>query len=276
MQVLPAFFSLTFLFHSPALAVPISIEAFVDQARSSEIVVLGEVHDNPEHHRNQARIVAALKPAALVFEMIPQDLEGEVNDLRQAGASPDEIAAALAWQDSGWPDFAYYGEILEAAPDAQVFGAGQPSADVSRAMVEGAAGPFGPDAAIYGLDVPLPPQEVAARQAAQSVAHCGALPEEMLFGMVEAQRFRDAGLADAALWARTITGGGQVVVITGSGHADKRQGMPAAIAIANPEVDVVSLGQLEAPPEQADAFDAYMVAPAPERSDPCAAFTKGK
>ena len=32
----------------------------------SDIVVLGEVHDNPAHHANQARAVAAIKPAALV------------------------------------------------------------------------------------------------------------------------------------------------------------------------------------------------------------------
>ena len=32
--------------------------------------VIGEVHDNPHHHRNQARAVAALKPGAIVFEML--------------------------------------------------------------------------------------------------------------------------------------------------------------------------------------------------------------
>jgi hypothetical protein len=99
-----------------------------------------------------------------VFEMIPQERERRVNELRAEGASREAIAEALEWDESGWPDFDFYAPILEAAPEARIFGAGQPIADVRRAMVEGAAGPFGPDAAIYGLDQPLDPEEQALRE----------------------------------------------------------------------------------------------------------------
>ncbi len=253
---------------------PDPIAEFVAAAESVDIVIVGEVHDNPEHHRNQARIAEALQPEALVFEMIPQEKETVVNELRAAGATREQLAEALQWADSGWPDFDFYAEILEAAPSARVFGAGQPSADVRRAMVEGAAGPFGPDAAIYGLDKPLEPEEQAAREAIQAEAHCDALATELLPGMVEAQRFRDAGLADATLWARTMTGGGQIMVVTGNGHADLERGMPEALRIADPEVSIIVLGQLEVEPDP-DApppFDFYVVTEAPERSDPCAAL----
>jgi uncharacterized iron-regulated protein len=253
-----------------AAAQTATVDEVIEAARQADIVILGEIHDNPEHHRNQAAITAALQPAALVFEMIPQANETEVNELRAKGASGAEIAVALDWAESGWPDFASYAAILAAAPEARVFGAGQPMADVKRAMVEGAAGVFGPDSPAYGLDKPLEPAEQAAREALQAAAHCDALPPELLPGMVEAQRFRDAGLADAALWARTMTGDGQVVVIAGSGHADKGRGMPAALAVAAPDVTVLSVGQFEAPPEDPAAFDAILLAPAPEREDPCA------
>jgi uncharacterized iron-regulated protein len=253
----------------PAAAQPATVPEVIEAARGAGIVILGEIHDNPQHHENQRAITAALQPAALVFEMIPQALEAEVNDLRAEGAGADEIAAALGWEESGWPDFAHYAAILEAAPEARVFGAGQPAEDVERAMEEGAAAVFGPDATNYGLDKPLKPDEQAAREALQARAHCDALPEEMLPRMVAAQRFRDAGLADAALWARTMTGDGQVVVIAGSGHADKRRGVPAALKVAAPEVKVLSVGQLEAMPKDAAAFDKILLAPAPEREDPC-------
>ena len=260
-----------------AHAAPIGVADFVKLARSADVVVLGEVHDNPQHHANEAAIVSALKPAALVFEMIPQQSEAAVNELRSQGASRAEIAGALDWSRSGWPNFSYYAGILEAAPEAQIFGAEQPNEDLREAMLEGAAIPFGPDASNYGLDLPLAPREQAEREQIQAQAHCGKLPRDMLPGMVEAQRFRDAGLADAALWARTMTGGGQVVVITGTGHAAKTRGMPAAIAAAEPSVRVVSLGQFEDDPGATDPgatseFDRYMVAPAPKRSDPCAAL----
>lgn len=248
-----------------------SIADFIHLARKADIVVLGEVHDNAAHHANQAAIVAALRPAALVFEMFPQASEEKINELRASGAKPAEIAAALDWSSSGWPDFSYYAAILAAAPHAQVFGAGQPTADVRRAVIEGAAGAFGPDAITYGLDDPLSPQEQAAREKQQFEAHCGLVPAEVLPGMVEAQRFRDAGLADAALWARTMTGGGQVVVITGSEHADKARGMPAAVAIADPKVKLVSLGQFETAvnPAEASHFDGWMVTAATNKGDRC-------
>src|SRR5690606_22728515 len=100
---------------------------------------------------------------------------------------------------------------------------------------------------------------------------CDLLPEEVLSGMVEAQRFRDAGLADATLWARTMTGGGRVVVITGNAHADLQRGMPQALLVADPEADLVSLGQLEAEPDEetAAAYACVLVTDAPERGDPC-------
>ena len=261
------------LFAAP-LARAATVPEFIDRARGADLVVLGEIHDNPTHHETQAEIVAALQPAALVFEMIPQSAEEKVNALRATGGSKDALAAALDWRESGWPDFTLYWRILAAAPRAQVFGAEQPGAEVRRAVIEGAAGVFGPDAANYGLDEPLPPAEQRLREAEQMRAHCDALPAEMLAGMVEAQRFRDASLADAAIWARTMTGGWQVVVITGSGHADKLRGMPALVSFAQPGLRIVTLGQFEGDPDTAGDYDALMIAPAPPRADPCAGLVE--
>ncbi|MFT3975451.1 MAG: ChaN family lipoprotein [Amaricoccus sp.] len=260
----------------PGAASPSSLAEVVAGAKGADIVVVGEVHDNPAHHDNQAAVVAALQPDALVFEMIPQTAEDEVNDLRTHGAGPGQIAAALRWDQSGWPDFAFYAAILTAAPNARVFGAEQSQADVKRAMVEGAAGVFGPDASTYGLDKPLPTPEQLRREAEQAAAHCGALPAEMLPRMVEAQRLRDAEIADAALWARTMTGDGKVVVIAGSGHASRRRGAPALLALAAPELKVFAVGQFETPPDDAADYDAVLLAPVVPRGDPCAGLTPGE
>lgn len=251
------------------------VEGVIAAAKKADVVILGEVHDNPGHHANQVAIVAALQPAAIVFEMIPQEAEGRVNELRDQGADADAIAEALDWDESGWPDFAYYSAILDAAPEARIFGAEQPRAEVRRAMVEGAAGVFGPDASTYGLDQPLPAKEQDRRVAQQAAAHCDKLPQEMLPGMVEAQRLRDAEIADAALWARTRTGDGQVVVISGTGHASRSRGVPALIDVAAPHIDVFALGQAEEEPDDARDFDAVLVSPAVPRDDPCVSIATG-
>ncbi|WP_424927409.1 ChaN family lipoprotein [Amaricoccus tamworthensis] len=253
-----------------------ALEAFIGHAADAQIVVLGEVHDNPGHHENQARIVEELQPGALVFEMIDQEDEDLVNDLRKAGAGRAKLAEALDWENSGWPDFDYYAAILEAAPFARVFGAGQSPEDIRTAATEGAAKAFGVHSATYGLEQPFSEADQKLRELEMMESHCNALPEVMLPGMVEVQRFRDAGLADAALWARNHVGeDGRVVVITGSGHADARFGAPALMRLAEPEVSVLTLGQGEGPQPEDREFDAWMTAPAPDRDDPCDAFDDG-
>lgn len=105
----------------------------------------------------------------------------------------------------------------------------------------------------------------------QAEAHCDALPETMLPGMVLAQRVRDAALARAALRALDDTGG-PVLVFTGNGHARTDWAMPAKLARAAPDVSVLSVGQLEAAPDDSPPYDLWVVTPEAERPDPCDAF----
>jgi uncharacterized iron-regulated protein len=235
---------------------------------TSEIVVLGEIHDNPVHHANQASVVSALGPRALVFEMLTPDQAARLPSDRRDRAAVDQ---AIGWTGSGWPDFAMYHPIFRAAGRAAVFGADVAPERVRQAMTEGAAAAFGPGAARFGLDRPLPPAEQATREAEQAEAHCGMLSPEVLPAMVQAQRLRDAQLAHVALEALEETGG-PVVVITGTGHARRDWGVPALIARNDPGIRVLSLGQLESDPGSDAPFDLWIVTPAPAREDPCLAF----
>lgn len=235
------------------------------------MVILGEVHDNPVHHAIQTIVTAHLRPTALVFEMFGPDAAAALSEIEDRDAA--SMAEALSWDQSGWPDFALYFPVFAAAPEAAVVGAALPPDDVRAAVEAGAAAVLSEDAARFGLDRPLPGSEQTAREDLQAAAHCNALPVDLLPGMVEAQRLRDAAFARSALQALD-TYGAPVVVIAGTGHARRDWGIPAAIARAAPDVTVASLGQGEAdhaaPPE--GRFDLYTTAPPVERSDPCAAF----
>lgn len=235
-----------------------------------DVVFLGEQHDNPAHHARQAALVAEIAPAALVFEMLtPQQAALVTPELIADEAG---LEGALGWADSGWPDFAMYYPIFAAAPEAAYFGAALPREEARRVMGEGVRAVFGDEAALYGLDQPLPPEQQETREALQLSAHCDAMPAEMLPMMVDIQRLRDARLAQEALAALEQTGG-PVVVITGNGHARLDWGAPAALALAAPDVTVASFGQGEARFGAPDGgFDMVDITEDVERDDPCAAF----
>ncbi|MEX0318811.1 MAG: ChaN family lipoprotein [Ruegeria sp.] len=239
-----------------------------EQVLAADVVILGEVHDNPHHHQVQAAMVAEMQPKAIVWEMLTEEGAGRVN--ATLISEPDKLAAAVRWAELGWPPLAMYLPIFRATPDAPLYGALVPRAAARAAMETGAATALGADAARYGLTVPLAPEEQAAREADQQIAHCNALPEEMLPQMVAIQRLRDAVLARAVLRAMRETGG-PVAVITGNGHARKDRGVPVYLARLEPGLRVFVLGQSE--DGRVDGgYDAVIDSPAAEREDPCAAF----
>lgn len=260
------------------LSGPVSLAAALAEA---DVVVLGETHDNPEHHAAQAWLVSAMGAAALAFEMIPPELEPALAEARARRAEAAELAALLEWEVRGWPDFALYAPILEAAPDAPVSGGAVEPEALARAM-EDTAAMAAPELAQYGLDDRPPAATIDAIAAELVEAHCDAIPLEAARGMVEAQRLRDAALADAAARALDAAGSGPIALIAGSGHARRDRGVPAALAAARPDLEVHAVALLEV--GEAEDWRAYaseagaplydylwFFAPA-EREDPCVAF----
>lgn len=242
------------------------------QMMAADVVILGEIHDNGAHHLGQATLMAELAPRAVVFEMLSAEMAGQVNAFD--GGDVSTLGALIGWEAAGWPDFALYQPVFEALGNAHVVGAAVPRADVRAAFTDGAAKVFGPEAARFGLTADLPEAQRAARSEFQFQAHCAAMPMEMMGGMVEAQRLRDAAFAARALEAFEAHGA-PVVVITGNGHARRDWGVPYLIGRAAPAVSVFSVGFVEAPATADDPrFDVTIVTAAAERGDPCAAFEK--
>lgn len=247
------------------LATPTNAKSWTYEA---DIHILGEVHDNPAHHIRQAEIVAQVQPAALVFEMLTPEQARAAHGVARDDAAA--LGAALGWEGTGWPEFEMYHPIFAAAPDAAIFGAALDRETLTRARLEGAAKAFSAGAEQFGL-IALSAEDQAAREAEQATAHCDMLPEELLPGMVEVQRMRDAHFARVAAEAFDEAGG-PVVVITGNGHARTDVAIPASLASARPDLAVVALGQLEHAPDGEVPFDTFVVSPGPERGDPCAVF----
>ncbi|NVO56502.1 ChaN family lipoprotein [Rhodobacteraceae bacterium B1Z28] len=267
LAILVCALSVTVAAARPGLTQDLIPDDVIASMQSADVVILGEVHDNPRHHQVQTEGIEAVKPSAVVWEMVTE--EGAQRLAQTAASDPEELGRILQWAETGWPPLSMYYPVFEAS-DAPVYGAMVPRTAARAAMKRGAATALGADAARFGLTVPLSQDDQTAREADQFAAHCNAIPAEALPQLVAIQRLRDAVLARAVLRAMEETGG-PVAVITGNGHARKDRGIPTFLSRLQPGLKVYVLGQSEDGIVDG-AFDAVIDSPSVDREDPCKAF----
>ncbi len=239
------------------------------QIPKADVIILGEVHDNALHHQGQAKAIQAIQPSAVVFEMLTPEQAAKITPALLEDATA--LETTLNWQATGWPDFALYYPLFAALQGTNIKGAARPKSEVRRAFAEGAAAVFGEQSPRFGLTNPLPADQLITRINAQYDAHCAAMPREMMKGMVEAQRFRDAIFAETIL-AALKDHGAPVILITGTGHGRTDWGVPALLRLAEPNLRITSLAFLETPIDANPPFDLWLETKPAERPDPCLTF----
>lgn len=225
-------------------------------AATAKFVLLGEKHDNPDHHVLQARVLQAMidrgRRPSVAFEMLESGTQDAVNlAIAAHPRQPEALAAAVGWQESGWPPFSEYEPVFAAALGAglPVIAANLPATQ-ARLLVK-----HGPEAMApvrfesLGLGVPLPKQMHEALSAEIRVGHCGMLPERLIEPMVLAQRARDAVMADRLVAGSGASGG---VLIAGGGHVRTDRGVPRYLARVRPLDSVLSIAFVEVQPGDND------------------------
>ncbi len=263
---------------------PAALAAALAEAR---FVLLGEKHDNPDHHRLQAWVLGELEArrrAPLVaFEMLHA---GQAEALaRHLAGRPGEIeglAEAVGWASSGWPEWSLYEPVFAAAIKARwpLAAANLAPAEVRRVAAEGLEALGAERGAALGLHRPLGEAAAASLAAEIEASHCGHATPALVASMSVAQRVRDAVMADALLSA----GGQGAVLITGTGHARRDRGVPWYLAARGVAAGVLSVALLEVQegwedPRAAGAgfagslpFDYLWFTPRLDDEDPCERF----
>ncbi|MGH7275477.1 MAG: ChaN family lipoprotein, partial [Candidatus Rokuibacteriota bacterium] len=176
----------------------------IDRLAASRYILLGERHDNPDHHALQARLVRELSAAgrrpAVGFEMFSTDDSAAI--ARYLVGSPKDAAGlgdAVNWKRSGWPDWRVYQPIAQAALDASlpIVGTNLSRAATDALRRNGLAG-LGPTV-VTQLKLDAPPSPATRATMAQEIreSHCGQAPEGQLDRMVDIQWARDARIAEA-------------------------------------------------------------------------------
>lgn len=278
----------------PARATPSAVwTEFAGKAGPAAILILGEAHDNPDHHALRGALLDCGQPAgAIVMEQFRADqqegLDGFARFARQARrpATIEDLKRLGGWQGSGWETYPYDPLLGTLVRLGLPIIAGDPAREtIRKAAREGQGALAAGERARLGLDVPLGPALDAASLSEIEAAHCGMMPKPALGGMAFAQRYRDAHLADATLKAAESHGAS--VLLTGNNHARSDRGVPWYIRQRAPGQSVVAVVLAEVENGQADpeaylprdpdgkpAANYVLFTPSTVRADPCAAFGK--
>jgi uncharacterized iron-regulated protein len=264
----------------------LSATQLAERVASAEIALLGEVHDNGDHHSLRAPLLAGKR--SVVFEQLRVD-QGDVLEAldrdRIAGTAlptASELMQRLAWNQSGWPDAKLFLPLFEAAiAQRMAIVAGDPARarirDVARngraALATGS-----PEA--LQLEAPLGEAREAALLDELEASHCGLVPRTAFGNMSLAQRYRDAHLALRVTDA--VARHGSAILITGNGHVRKDRGVPwylarqvpprVALAVMFVEVDPARAdpaAYVERGPEGEPVADILVFTPRAARADPC-------
>jgi uncharacterized iron-regulated protein len=243
-------------------------EQLFERAAKARHVLLGETHDNAEHHRLQLRVLEALaargETRVLAMEQLDSDRQPAIDAARAAGVDAERLADAAQFERKGW-NWPLYKPLVEfALAHGWPLAAANLSRSDARAVVAHPA----------RSRLPAPaPELLAALERDIVEGHCGAAPPAArLAGMVEAQRARDARIAEVLAAPRTAT-----VLIAGIGHVRRDRGVPLYLG----SDDLLSVGFLEVQDDKRtprDYFDGFATSasfdyvwftPRAVREDPC-------
>ncbi len=269
----------------------VKASAFVEEGAAlkrlaaARFVLLGERHDNPDHHRLQARVIAQLakegRQPAVVLEMLEVPQQAALTEyLARADAKPAGVGPALGWEKTSWPPFSQYQPIFEAAFAAKLsLHAGNlAQADAKALVKQGLAALPAERVQELRLQQAFPAALEATLLDELRASHCGQLPEKYLAPMALAQHARDAQMAKVLASAGVKDG---AVLIAGGGHARLDRGVPYYLALEAPGASAASLVFREVRHGDADAqsyvaeegpFDYLWFTPRVSDEDPCAGF----
>ncbi|CAK17380.1 ChaN family lipoprotein [Pseudomonas entomophila] len=195
-------------------------EQLVQRLQSAPRVLVGEKHDNPDHHALQLWLLRALESrrpqGSLLLEMLEPGQQPLVDAQKGKAQPAPDLPKALGWQE-GW-DWALYGPIVREAlaRPYPLLSANLSPEEIRQAYRQ----PVAPAGARSNA-----PAVVQALREQVRAGHCDLLPESQLPAMLSVQQQRDRRIAERLLAAPQ-----PALLVTGSFHARKDLGVPLHLA----------------------------------------------
>ncbi len=244
-------------------------------ASTGKILLMGEVHDNPDGHAQryadlQKLVIAGWRPA-IAMEQFDRENQVELTQAQAICTVADCIISKVGNKRWEWP---HYRPVIQLAIDYKLplIAANLSRADAARVMREGYAAVLDKTTiSSYKLDQSLPTAIVDGQRAAMEGGHCGKMPDNLVPSMVRAQVARDV------VMAKIITENAErgVVLLAGNGHVRRDLGVPAWLT-ANQQASLQVHGYVEAQPEKDGMYDSSHMIKAHTRADPCSSIPAPK
>lgn len=256
----------------------------IERTTRAHWLLLGEIHDNPEHHSLRTSWLDALvrsgRKPALAMEQFDRDHQDAIDKVAATATRADDFRNAGRFDTKGW-HWPSYAPLVQIALDHRLplLAANLSRNDAFRVATEGTDAVLGnAPAADLLRGRPLPDSARARLEAVLDAGHCGKAPAHILPGMVAAQRARDAVMAQVLRDA----GGRGAVLIAGNGHVRRDFGVPHYLGGSAFAGDMLVVGILEIrdghvePAQYYHAgepeYDLIVFTTRREREDPCASL----
>ena len=247
----------------------ISEPVLAERLRSADIVLLGELHDNPFHHQARASFIPrfADSKTTIVAEHLPAGRRVTVT----GDLGSDLEAAGFNRSGWGWPLHQPLFESVLGRGYALI-GGNLPAGFSKELVAQGQAAMALSMARSYEQST-LP--DTARNQLEQDLidGHCGKLPEKYLAPMKLVQRATDISMATALLAHRPA------VLVAGNGHVRRDYGVPQVLVALDPSLKITSVGFYESGADRAELiksltgrYDFIWLTDKTQRSDPCEDF----
>jgi len=201
----------------------ISAAQLLERLADAPLLLIGEQHDNPDHHALELWLLQAL-PAyraqgAVLLEMLDDGQQDAVSRTQRAlreGQSPDDLRSALNWQPS-WNWQAYQALLRHALAQPYPLLAANLERSELMAIYRAPQAPEGTNANA--------PEVLDALSAQLSESHCHLLPPQQLPAMLAIQQQRDRRMAQ-----RLLAAAKPALLIAGAFHARRDLGVPRHLA----------------------------------------------
>jgi uncharacterized iron-regulated protein len=255
---------------------------------SSKYILLGETHDNIQHHLNQTWIIDALAKqsfsTSVSFEMIDNTQAGFIASKNIE--TSNELIELLNHFKTGWEYEAYYKGLFDSVLQAgyRIYPANIERQQLYNIIQKKKSElPIETEQLMSAVSLTHEMEDSLQKEIVES--HCGMIDQESAKPMMQGQQIRDATMALSLLKSDAD----KRVLIAGLGHVRKDRGVPIYLSTQDMEDNIMVIALIEVEQGLIDIasytthwngkafpFDYIWFTARANREDPCLFFKKHK